>query len=520
MANSRKKAQQKAKQKKRTKTSPFRLIVYILFIVISLLPIILPLIGTNAQAVHDFSVYNSDWNGCSMFHTAIEAEGYETSTLISNFNALNKLTTPGVLVILGPSVLRPFSPTDLIALLGFILQGGNVIIADDFGSANTLFAPINALLGPNAGITIGFSQGTLFDYGSYHVHPAVPIIRLLGPHPINDGVSSLMLNYASVINITVNDQSLSGLDLFALSSGEGQLFSSSDTSLDATFQDRGDVSPLQLGDLSSAIGLLGFSTPYSWVDLDDDGIPDPENETVGPFPIALAFDLAPFAPILGLNSSTPGKLALISDPSLFINEMWGEADNSVFAVNLINWMSNSNTTAPIIFDESHGEWPPTSAILYYGLVLGYVLSVAGIWFIAPLAPLTIILLVKRWLPKAQDIKDFKPTALFRRRSKTKFSSVMNQYQHYEEYSQPLTILYRKWKREFVSILRLDSWISVPDLLTEIKTRRPELNIKRLKRYLTYCENAKSTKKRINKNDFMNTFLGVKSILDALQGGEL
>ena len=82
----------------RRKTSNRRLALYFLFVILTTLPLILPLIGTWADPVHDFSIYNTDWNGASEFRAAIENDGYETGTLISSLSALNKMTDPGVLI--------------------------------------------------------------------------------------------------------------------------------------------------------------------------------------------------------------------------------------------------------------------------------------------------------------------------------------------------------------------------------------------------------------------------------------
>ena len=124
------------------------------------------LFSTPLGSVEDtpFSIYNEDWNGLSEFREIIEemypedrdGDGYPDSikTIISSINAVNRLENEtGILVIMGPSVHYDIS--EAVALVLFIMNGGTVLIADDFGTANDLLRGLNTLIRA-AGSLIGF----------------------------------------------------------------------------------------------------------------------------------------------------------------------------------------------------------------------------------------------------------------------------------------------------------------------------------------------------------------------------
>ncbi|MHA2383592.1 MAG: hypothetical protein ACXACT_13545, partial [Candidatus Thorarchaeota archaeon] len=89
--------------------------------------------------------------------------------------------------------------------------GGSVLIADDFGSANSSLALLNTLLGGltgdnRTGGLLTYLGGVLFDLDSYDTtkEPRLPIIRDLRAGPdggaLTVGVSEIHLNWASAIN--------------------------------------------------------------------------------------------------------------------------------------------------------------------------------------------------------------------------------------------------------------------------------------------------------------------------------
>jgi len=79
------------------------------------------------------------------------------------------------------------------------------------------------------------------------------------------------------------------------------------------------------------------------------------------------------APIAGSNGAHPvlatlaygkGRIVLLSDPSVFINSMLGQADNQKILTALIANLTGGNTAVPILFDESHRASQPVWSFLY------------------------------------------------------------------------------------------------------------------------------------------------------------
>jgi hypothetical protein len=59
-----------------------------------------------------------------------------------------------------------------------------------------------------------------------------------------------------------------------------------------------------------------------------------------------------------------GRIVLLSDPSVFINDMLGQADNQQLLTSMVANLTGGNTAVPIMFDESHGASPPVFSLLY------------------------------------------------------------------------------------------------------------------------------------------------------------
>ncbi|MHA1924778.1 MAG: hypothetical protein ACW974_02580, partial [Candidatus Thorarchaeota archaeon] len=175
------------------------------------------LIGTsvfNVEATyqHDFSIYNEEYDGLSLYRDAIEGAGYTVKTVQSSMSTLGRYDGNATLVITGPVV--DFSVDTILVIFQHLISGGGVLIADDFGTANSSFAFLNLLLQSavnQSGISLegllSFPQGVLYDLDSYGPNPLLPIVTdfhsVTGYGPIlTQGVGSLHLNYASVLTPT------------------------------------------------------------------------------------------------------------------------------------------------------------------------------------------------------------------------------------------------------------------------------------------------------------------------------
>ena len=133
--------------------------IYItLFLVLSL-PFFLAILPASFQDT-EFSIYNDGWNGISEFRALIEdsENAITVKSLLGSTNALNRLNTSsgadaGTLIIMGPKVR--YDPTESIAILLYVVKGGRVLIADDFGTGNDILSFFSVLLEALANTDIG-----------------------------------------------------------------------------------------------------------------------------------------------------------------------------------------------------------------------------------------------------------------------------------------------------------------------------------------------------------------------------
>ncbi|MHA2101030.1 MAG: hypothetical protein ACW99A_20335, partial [Candidatus Kariarchaeaceae archaeon] len=123
----------------------------VLLILFAVAPIILAAIP-NSESNQTFSIYNTGYDGFSIIREDLEsrlvgqANKYDAVNIISNLNVLNRFNgsgsggPPGVLFIAGPAA--NFDLTETISVILYLLRGGSVIIADDFGTGNQILDPI------------------------------------------------------------------------------------------------------------------------------------------------------------------------------------------------------------------------------------------------------------------------------------------------------------------------------------------------------------------------------------------
>ncbi|MFX0209506.1 MAG: hypothetical protein ACFFDT_26210 [Candidatus Hodarchaeota archaeon] len=109
----------------------------------------------------NFSIYNTGWNGASAFKDMFKnhPEQGQISTIVGSSNILNRLNksemnnSQGSLIILGPAVHYDFS--EALAVLMYAINGGRVLIADDFGTANDILSVLSIFLGFMAQVDLG-----------------------------------------------------------------------------------------------------------------------------------------------------------------------------------------------------------------------------------------------------------------------------------------------------------------------------------------------------------------------------
>jgi hypothetical protein len=239
---------------------------------------------------------NPDWNGCSKV-----ANATLNLTLLFSYR-IPLPNQPSLLAIIGPSTI--FTKDEIAEIRSFLEAGGTVLLADDFGTGNTLLKGLN--------VSAQFSGKPLADLYYYSKAPRFPLIGAFSPSPITANVTTVVLNRPSYIDIAN----------------------------------------------SSLVTKLASSSPFSFVDLSGNGRPSP-NETINSYPVMAAAKIG------------RGTLILISDPSMFVNDMIDLNDNMQLFRNLIGIGHGS-----LFFDVVHLSRAPLTdwRIMLKGVIDSFRLS--------------------------------------------------------------------------------------------------------------------------------------------------
>jgi len=148
----------------------------------------------------DFSIYNSDWNGVSdlailtyragKFAPTFEVRttGTEISVAHLGLERISLDPATSALVIIGPT--KSFSAADGTIVGDFVRNGGRLLLADDFGTGNTLLEKMNA--------TSRFSKYLVMDL-AYEKKPEFSVCFDIRPDPVTKNISTVLLNYPSSI---------------------------------------------------------------------------------------------------------------------------------------------------------------------------------------------------------------------------------------------------------------------------------------------------------------------------------
>ncbi len=424
----------------------------------------------------DFSIYNDKWNGNSNFRIQIEQDGYEALTIESTMSVITRYNGSAVLVIMGP--VRDFTMDATLTIFQHLMAGGGVIIADDFGTSNSSFLLLNEyLLGQTGysdflaalGVTgfLSFTKGVLMDLDSYYVSPRLPIIRDFSPsHPITAGVTELHLNNASALTPTC------------------------------------------------ALGATGiaWTTPRAWSENDTETAtptPDPY-EYAGRLPVIGALDI----PSQGLGRG--GRLVAISDPSIFINEMWDQfAGNRRLGQNLINWITDGDTDIPIVFCEQLLAMPFASGEFLFGSFMGRMLWASTNILLAPIYPLMTAIGLRKYLPDMKKPEMKSVSEVFMRRGQTYFSERMTYYTTEGNYARVVKMLYRKLRR---SMQKKYQWTEydkkkVWDLIQYKDSKIKEANF--FKTITRIEEISSKPNMKIRESEMMKIFFWMRNLQDKL-----
>ncbi len=249
---------------------------------------------TADQRTPQLSAYSDDWNDLSELREDLEADGYEIGNILSSPALLDTIEDPSSTCVVVMGVERPYSNTEAWALYDFFLRGGKLIIADDFGFMDSLAHEAGGYF------MINPTGGRLWDQ-SYQRNPAFVKVSMNEPDMF---AGTLLLNKPSAFHVE----------------GDGE--------------------------------ILARSSGTSWIDLDNDNQHDP-NEVYGNHIIIRMMRSESYT-----DGKEGGRAVFISDPSMFINDMYGRLDNRNFTMALMHSIMGPEAGErpgegyTVLFDES------------------------------------------------------------------------------------------------------------------------------------------------------------------------
>ena len=206
-----------------------------------------------------------------------------------------------------------------------------------------------------------------------------------------------------------------------------------------------------------------------------------------------------------------GRIVLVSDPSIFTNDMINRGDNRIFTIELFTYLAQQANANTIIVDHNHLSWLPTTPALLVGLIIGQITYVSTNWLLAPLAPILALWMVYRYLPFSRPEKQT-PREIYRLKGETHFSRTLQEFITKQRYDEALRIIYGRLKRD----LRRKYGLRVFDvsrlMVSLSKTRQPS-DISLLDADLIDLEKATQESRRINRDQFLDLFFKIKRIRD-------
>ena len=502
---------------------------------------VLGLVGISTNSTN-FSIYNTGWNGASTFKDLFKDHDNEgqISTIVGSSNVLNRLNSSemndsrGSLVILGPAIHYDFSES--LAILMYAINGGRVLIADDFGTANDILGVLSIFLGfisqidlgmdafggsfdeaegvnplgmntstsgngasfqfPIAGIA--FNGSLLADQGSYDSTPLTPIFQ----SPSSSGTSSetsyripapwvtdftsglrgngVIGNYASIISMKVRypDTSVSTNPNETHYITKWVPMGEFPASASEAFGDL-DLGGAEVPDFEFSLQIaVLYSSSESWLESDIYAAKANVNN-IKPDVDEWGHPSIGF-PVFVSFPLPLGQIILCSDPSIFINQYldsdtYPDADiydNRIFAENVVDIMMEGRIGQTIIFDEAHLANHPLSPILPLSLYLKILDMITMFPLFAGGLPIIALILSRRFMPKRTQAKPLLLTRVERYYGRSFFAVKMRWFLEYQQYSRGLELIYRRLKRNIVKRYNPETEISPEVIATYIVNEFP------------------------------------------------
>ncbi len=185
-----------------------RVTIYIIVVAIFFLLLFLSISAPIVVNESDFSIYNPRWNGCSdlavktremgAFTPNIElAEGSRTEITQRELAEYDVAPNRTSMMIIGPR--EEFSDESIRFVDQFLQNGGKLVLADDFGTGNSL---LNGLETESS-----FNSSPLLDF-SFEKKPEFGVAYNMTEHPVTEEVGQVRLNHPTAIDKEENATTL------------------------------------------------------------------------------------------------------------------------------------------------------------------------------------------------------------------------------------------------------------------------------------------------------------------------
>ncbi len=167
-------------------------------VVLLMISMAAPIVSSSA----DFSIFNSGWNGTSnlaiLTYKAgkfvpdfqIRSTGTEITITQLGLDEINLDTATSALAVIGPGKTFTSSEGEIVG--DFVRNGGELLLADDFGTGNSLLIGMGAVS--------RFSNQLVMDL-SFEKQPEFSVVYDIKTDPSTENVSTLLLNYPSSLTI-------------------------------------------------------------------------------------------------------------------------------------------------------------------------------------------------------------------------------------------------------------------------------------------------------------------------------
>jgi hypothetical protein len=142
-------------------------------------------VSAQSSETGDFSPSSSDWNGLSDFVELAEDNGMQVE--VSSQVDYGDLTRDDVLIF-----VHPTNSIDVDNAAEYVVDGGRMLVADDFGAAGPMLDRLDVT-------RLRVAAGDL-PHGTFvRGNPALPIFTARGEHPLLNGVERVVANHPAVL---------------------------------------------------------------------------------------------------------------------------------------------------------------------------------------------------------------------------------------------------------------------------------------------------------------------------------